>query len=45
MAVIMIVAACAGCGYYRPDVCDRPQVLTEVEPGHMVSCCRVSEIN
>lgn len=30
---------------YATDACEQPQVLTEVEPGHFVSCCRVNEIN
>ena len=30
---------------YACDRCHEPQTLTEVEPGHFVSCCRVKEIN
>ncbi len=30
---------------YAAEECTNPQQLTEVEPGHFVSCCRVHEIN
>lgn len=30
---------------YACERCLHPQELTEVEPGHFVSCCRVEEIN
>ena len=30
---------------YACERCNEPQELTEVEPGHFVSCCRVNEIN
>lgn len=30
---------------YATEACRQPQELTEVEPGHFVSCCRVKEIN
>ena len=30
---------------YAAEECAQPQTLTEVEPGHFVSCCRVHEIN
>lgn len=30
---------------YACERCLQPQELTEVEPGHFVSCCRVKEIN
>ena len=30
---------------YACDRCHEPQELTEVEPRHFVSCCRVTEIN
>ena len=30
---------------YAAEECAQPQQLTEVEPGHFVSCCRVHEIN
>ena len=30
---------------YATEACKQPQKLTEVEPGHFVSCCRVKEIN
>jgi peptide/nickel transport system ATP-binding protein len=30
---------------YAKEECQEPQKLTEVEPGHFVSCCRVKEIN
>lgn len=30
---------------YATEECAKPQQLTEVEPGHFVSCCRVHEIN
>ena len=33
------------CMYYKPGICDQPQQLEEIEPGHMVSCCRVREVN
>ena len=30
---------------YMSEACLQPQALTEVEPQHFVSCCRVKEIN
>ena len=30
---------------YATEKCKEPQQLTEVNPGHFVSCCRVDEIN
>lgn len=30
---------------YASEQCKQPQTLEEVEEGHMVSCCRVKEIN
>lgn len=30
---------------YATEACRQPQELTEVGPGHFVSCCRVKEIN
>lgn len=30
---------------YASEVCYQPQKLTEVTPGHFVSCCRVKEVN
>ena len=30
---------------YATEACKKPQQLTEVEPGHFVSCCRIGEIN
>ena len=30
---------------YATEACQKPQELTEVLPGHFVSCCRVKEIN
>lgn len=30
---------------YATEACRQPQKLTEVEPNHFVSCCRVKEIN
>lgn len=30
---------------YAAEVCQQPQRLEEVTPGHFVSCCRVNEIN
>jgi len=30
---------------YATDKCRQPQTLTEVEPNHFVSCCRVNELN
>ena len=30
---------------YACEACSQAQQLTEVEPGHFVSCCRVNEIN
>ena len=30
---------------HATEACLQPQTLTEVEPGHYVSCCRVKEIN
>ncbi|MGM9608082.1 MAG: ABC transporter ATP-binding protein [Oscillospiraceae bacterium] len=30
---------------YATEACREPQTLTQVEPGHFVSCCRVREIN
>ena len=30
---------------YATEKCKEPQQLTEVDPGHFVSCCRVGEIN
>lgn len=29
---------------YATEACKKPQQLTEVEPGHFVSCCRIGEI-
>lgn len=33
------------CMYYRQGICDEPQKLEEVEPGRLVACCRVREVN
>ena len=30
---------------FATQKCKEPQKLTEIEPGHFVSCCRVKEIN
>ena len=30
---------------YATEKCSQPQELTEVSPGHFVSCCRIREIN
>ncbi|MCD7856235.1 MAG: ATP-binding cassette domain-containing protein [Clostridiales bacterium] len=30
---------------YATEACSQPQTLTEVTPGHFVSCCRVNEVN
>lgn len=30
---------------YAAEACQEPQQLSEIEPGHFVSCCRVKEIN
>lgn len=30
---------------YATEACQKPQTLSEVEPGHFVSCCRVKELN
>lgn len=30
---------------YATEACRQPQKLTEVEPNHFVSCCRVNELN
>ena len=30
---------------FATEACHREQQLTEVEPGHFVSCCRVNEVN
>lgn len=30
---------------YATEACRQPQELTEVEPNHFVSCCRVNELN
>lgn len=35
----------ARCAYYRPDMCDEPQKLQELTPGHFAACCRCREIN
>jgi len=30
---------------YATEACQQPQTLTELEPGHFVSCCRAEELN
>lgn len=30
---------------YASDICSTPQQLTEIAPGHFVSCCRAHDIN
>lgn len=30
---------------YATTACQKPQMLEEITPGHLVSCCRVKEIN
>jgi peptide/nickel transport system ATP-binding protein len=34
----------ARCAYYSPE-CEAPQKLSELLPGHLVSCCHASEVN